>query len=138
MIERGQIIESARGWIGTRWQHQGRSRAGGVDCLGLIVMVAREAGLPMRDVTTYRRRQDGRQLLSGIHRQLENIPTTNWKEGDIGVFKESSFPIHVGFLGLQDGVPTVIHAHARRRQVIEEPLAVYGAPFLVFSLPEVK
>ena len=116
MTERVQIIENARGWIGTRWQHQGRSRAGGV----------------------YRRRQDGRQLLSEIHRQLQNIPTTNWKEGDIGVFKESAFPIHVGFLGRRDGVPTVIHAHARRRQVIEEPLAVDGAPFLVFSLPEVK
>ena len=138
MTERVQIIENARGWIGTRWQHQGRSRAGGVDCLGLIVMVAHEAGLPVQDVTAYRRRQDGRQLLSEIHRQLQNIPTTNWKEGDIGVFKESAFPIHVGFLGRRDGVPTVIHAHARRRQVIEEPLAVYGAPFLVFSLPEVK
>ncbi|MEX1034648.1 MAG: NlpC/P60 family protein [Sneathiella sp.] len=138
MSERQRIIEGARGWIGTRWQHQGRSRAGGVDCIGLIVMVARELGIPVQDVTGYRRRQDGRQFLSEIHKQLEIIPSTDWKKGDIGVFKESSFPIHVGFLGWRNDIATVIHAHARRRQVIEEPLAAYGAPFLVFSLPEVK
>ncbi|MCF8467413.1 MAG: hypothetical protein K9G33_08445, partial [Sneathiella sp.] len=69
--------------------------------------------------------------------QLEKQSVTNWKTGDIGVFKESAFPIHVGFLGLRDGTRTVIHAHARRRQVIEEALGPYGAPFAVFSLPEV-
>lgn len=136
MIERAEIIDAARGWIGTPWRHQGRNRRG-VDCIGLLVVVARGLGLTVEDVAGYRRRQDGRELLSQLRSQLEVSSLTNWKEGDIGVFKESSFPIHVGFLGRRGGTATVIHAHARRRQVIEEALTPYGAPFAVFSLPEV-
>ena len=136
MLERDDIITEARRWIGTPWRHQGRSRAG-VDCVGLIVLVARALGLEPEDVTGYARRQDGRTLLRHLHKQLDQQTITNWKIGDIGVFKESAFPIHVGFLSRRDGVPTVIHAHARRRQVIEEALVPYGAPFAVFSFPEV-
>jgi len=136
VIEREQIIDAARRWVGTRWQHQGRSPAG-VDCIGLLVVVARELGLEVADVAGYRRRQDGKELLAALRSQLQKQSITNWNIGDIGVFKESAFPIHVGFLGLRDGVPTVIHAHARRRQVIEEALGPYAAPFAVFSLPEV-
>lgn len=136
MLEREDIIAEARRWIGTPWRHQGRSRSG-VDCVGLVVLVARNVGLEPEDVTGYARRQDGRALLRHLHKQLEIRSTTNWKIGNIGVFKESAFPIHVGFLSSREGVPTVIHAHARRRQVIEEALLPYGTPFAVFSLPEV-
>lgn len=136
MLERDDIITEARRWIGTPWRHQGRSRAG-VDCVGLVVMVARNLGLEPEDVTGYARRQDGRTLLRHLHKQLDQKFIINWKIGYIGVFKESAFPIHVGFLSNREGVPTVIHAHARRRQVIEEALDPYGAPFAVFSFPEV-
>lgn len=136
MLEREDIITEARRWVGTPWRHQGRSRAG-VDCVGLVVLVARTLGLKPEDVTGYARRQDGRALLRHLHKQLDQQSVTDWKNGNIGVFKESAFPIHVGFLSDRDGVPTVIHAHARRRQVIEEALNPYGTPFAVFSFPEV-
>ncbi|MDF2367502.1 hypothetical protein [Sneathiella sp.] len=136
MVERREIITEARRWIGTPWRHQGRSRSG-VDCVGLVVLVARALGLEPEDVAGYARRRDGRALLRHLHNQLQSQSLTNWKIGYIGVFKESAFPIHVGFLSARDGVPTVIHAHARRRQVIEEALVPYGAPFAVFSFPEV-
>lgn len=137
MINRQDIVAAARRWIGVRWQHQGRSHIAGIDCIGLVVKVAEELALPVEDILTYRRRQDGRVMMSEIHKQLQVKSITNWKEGDIGVFKESSFPIHVGILALDGEVSTVIHAHARRRQVIEEPLAPYGGPFAVFTFPEV-
>jgi hypothetical protein len=137
MVEREDIITEARRWIGTPWRHQGRSRTG-VDCVGLVVLVARNLGLEPEDVIGYARRQDGRVLLRHLHKQLELKPVTNRNIGNIGVFKESAFPIHVGFLSDREGVPTVIHAHARRRQVIEEALDPYGTPFAVFSFPEVN
>ena len=39
------IIQTARGWIWTRWQHQASVRGVGTDCIGLIAGVARELGL---------------------------------------------------------------------------------------------
>lgn len=136
MTSREQIITTARDWIGVRWQHQGRSRIEGVDCVGLLVVVAQSLGLPVTDVRNYRRRQTGRELLKILDDQLKKTPLEGWKIGDIGVFKESSFPIHVGVLNAGDEGLSVIHAHARRRQVIEEPLAQYGMPIAAFSLLE--
>lgn len=135
MTDGANIIAAARRWIGTPWRHQGRS-ASGVDCVGLLVMIARELGLSVKDETGYRRRQDGRRLFDILSRELQLSAITNWKNGDIGLFKECGFPVHVGFLAREDTTETVIHAHARRRQVVEEPLAVYGAPVAVFSLKE--
>lgn len=39
-----QIIATARGWIGTPYQHQAALKGVGCDCLGLIVGVWRELG----------------------------------------------------------------------------------------------
>ncbi|MDE3017017.1 MAG: hypothetical protein KGI29_08895 [Pseudomonadota bacterium] len=50
------IVACARGWIGTRFHHQGRlrkteSHRGGVDCLGLLVGIAQELDLRAPDGT---------------------------------------------------------------------------------------
>ncbi|MBL4907867.1 MAG: hypothetical protein JKX94_10480 [Sneathiella sp.] len=57
-----------------------------------------------------------------------------WQQGDIALFRDSGFPVHLGFLALKKGVQTVLHAHARRRKVIEEPLAVFGSPFALYRM----
>jgi len=49
---------AARAWLGIPWRHQGRS-ARGVDCAGLVVLVARELGLADYDKQTYGRRPEG-------------------------------------------------------------------------------
>ncbi|MAL80214.1 MAG: hypothetical protein CMN55_14095 [Sneathiella sp.] len=135
-MDRGaEILTAARGWIGTPWRHQGRS-ARGLDCVGLVVMVARQIGLTPVDLPGYARRQDGARLLSHLHKQLDVSSLHNWNNGGIAIFRESQFPIHLGFLARDKDGPTVIHAHAGRRRVVEELLAPYGAPFLVFSFPE--
>lgn len=45
MISRQQIVEAARSYCGAKYTHQGRSRERGLDCGGLILVVARELGL---------------------------------------------------------------------------------------------
>src|SRR5690606_18089886 len=134
MVERRAILAAARRRLGTRWVHQGRGAAG-LDCVGLIIVIARELGFTSKDVAGYARRQDGRMLLSRLHDQLQLSSLTDWQDGDIGVFREAGFPIHLGILTRDGDVPTVIHAHAGRRRVVEEALGSYGAPFLVFSFP---
>lgn len=42
-LTRARLVEAARGWIGTPYQHQASLRGVGADCLGLLRGVWREA-----------------------------------------------------------------------------------------------
>lgn len=44
-VSRQQIVEVARSYCGVKYTHQGRKRNIGLDCGGLILMVARDLGL---------------------------------------------------------------------------------------------
>ena len=45
MISNLNIVETARSFCGVKYAHQGRNRKVGLDCGGLILVVARELGL---------------------------------------------------------------------------------------------
>ena len=137
MYDADQVIAEARRWIGVRWRHQGRSFSHGVDCIGLCLKVAENMGAEVPEVTGYPRRQNGSQLVSTMAKILKPVPCLRWQQGDIALFKDGGFPVHTGFLGLKDGQKTVIHAHARRRKVVEEVLDMFGSPVAVFRLKEV-
>lgn len=128
-----QIIDQARNWLGVRWQHQGRSRLG-VDCVGLCVCVAQDLSLKVEDIRSYPRRIDGRTLTAYLGQHLQPVCRDQGLVGDIGLFRDKGFPVHVGFLARKRGVETVIHAHAGRRKVIEEPIDVFGQPFALYRL----
>lgn len=138
MTSPDQILLAARGWLGVRWCHQGRDRLRGVDCAGLLICVARQLNLSLTDRPSYGRRHDGKFLMRDLHKQLKYISTSICNNGDIGVFKNRGYLIHVGFLSMAKTGDTVIHAHARRRKVVEEPLDQFGRPSAVFRLPEVR
>jgi hypothetical protein len=61
MTTRAQVATQARAWIGTPFAHQHRARGVGVDCVGLVIGVARELGLVPScfDVTGYGSVPDG-------------------------------------------------------------------------------
>ena len=42
MVEKTEIVASARGWIGTPYRHQCSQKGLGADCLGLLRGVWRE------------------------------------------------------------------------------------------------
>jgi cell wall-associated NlpC family hydrolase len=62
MPGRTDIVAAARTYLGVPWRHQGRTRAG-LDCAGLIVMVARDLALSDYDSTAYGRRAQGHAFL---------------------------------------------------------------------------
>lgn len=49
-----QPYEIARDYLGVPFQHRGRTEAG-VDCAGLLVLVALKRGYPVKDLTIYGR-----------------------------------------------------------------------------------
>jgi len=118
---RAQIIEEARKYLGVRWFHQGRTMSG-IDCVGLIVKTAGALDLFDYDTTTYNRRPRNFDFLKCFHDAgLKPKKIEDMQEGDILVFKESSYPCHTGFVSKKNQAPHIIHAHLLRRKVIEEP-----------------
>ena len=66
-------IEIARTYKGTPFHHQGRVKGVGVDCIGLLVLWAREIGAKIDDVFAYSREPDGRTLIAQLSRQLDRV-----------------------------------------------------------------
>lgn len=115
------IVTEARRWIGYRWRHQGRG-PDGVDCIGLLIVVADALGVPHHDVRGYDRRATSTALLDEFAHALDPVALPDVRPGDILVFAETSYPCHAGFRSERHGAAHIIHAHAARRCVLEEPL----------------
>ena len=49
------IAEIAKGYVGTRFRHQGRTPGVGLDCAGILVCALRSIGLPVNDPRSYRK-----------------------------------------------------------------------------------
>jgi cell wall-associated NlpC family hydrolase len=122
-MTRDQVISEARSWIGTPWRHQGRSRKRGVDCIGLLVVVARSFGLNVEDRTDYARDPTALHLLEHLRKQLVFVPPGANRLGTVGVFRQSVLPCHVGILAQKYGQPSVIHARHGSGRVDEELLS---------------
>lgn len=140
-MNREDIVREARVWLGTKWQHQGRTIQG-IDCAGLIALVGMKLGLTSHNPTDYPRRPDG-TFVKHFQAHLNQKPVNKAKTGDVLVFAESGhgYACHCGIQGVKYGKPSVIHAHAHRRKVMEETLeqakSVIGTPIYCFEYPGV-
>ena len=120
LVTADAVIAEARLWLGVPWRHQGRTRAG-VDCAGLVVMVARRLRLADYDATGYSRRASGFDFVRHFQAAMAAVRVAEAVPGDVLVFADGAYPCHCGFLSLWQDHPHLIHAHVSRRQVVEEP-----------------
>jgi cell wall-associated NlpC family hydrolase len=114
------VVVEARRWLGVPWRHQGRTRAG-VDCAGLVVMVAHALDLSRYDYRGYSRRAHGQAFVEHFQLTMESLRVAEAAAGDVLVFADHAYPCHCGFLTGKWDQPHLLHAHATRRKVIEEP-----------------
>jgi cell wall-associated NlpC family hydrolase len=121
MIARSTVAAEARSWIGTRWVHQGRS-VHGIDCVGLVVLVCRALSIWDYDVAGYPREPDGSFMNHFFAAGGVRIPLLKVQQGDLILFRDAIYACHVGIVGAVGERLTLIHAHATRRKVVEEPL----------------
>ena len=110
------IITAATAYIGTRWHHQGRSTAG-MDCLGLVVLTARDCGIEVADQFGYARQPDGHLLRAELEKQLERIAEP--EPGAVLLMRFEQNPQHVALMA--DG-GDIIHAYATARKVVRHRL----------------
>lgn len=132
------FVAAARSYVGVPWRHLGRSGTG-VDCIGLVLLAAREVGCDLLDPAPYAREPQGTRLLEGILGHAARVASA--EPGDVLLFRMGLYGGHVGIASVHPawGVPACLHAYAPRRQVVEQPMdaelrtALIGAfrlPFL--------
>lgn len=111
------VVEIARTYLGTPFHHQARLKGVGIDCIGLMVCVAQDAGLLIQDVKDYPREPDGKTLIKHLSAQLDRIEVADSVPGDILCFWVSAphLPQHVGFK-TEHGI---IHTYANIGRVVE-------------------
>ena len=94
MLTADSFIAAARTYVGVPWQHQGRSRHG-VDCVGLLVCVARDLCVPVDDDgPNYEREPRAHDLVRLLRRHCVSV--ADMRRGDIVLMGRPS--THVGIL----------------------------------------
>jgi cell wall-associated NlpC family hydrolase len=116
-MTRIELIRIARTWLGVPFAHQGRNRAG-VDCGGLLVAVADEAGLNITPPAVYSQSPDPSVIDTTLMINATRIPLDQIQPGDILRFSFAGEPRHVG-LATDIGV---IHAWQKPGKVVEHRL----------------
>lgn len=107
---------AALSWVGVPFAHQGRSRAHGVDCVGLVLGVANELGLlpPDTDVTGYRRAPDG-SMLRLCDEWMDRAPLA---DSHVAVLRFSVAPQHLAVLVPRGAGWAFVHALERNGAVV--------------------
>lgn len=131
MVDREQIVAEAREWVGTPYMHQARVKGVAVDCVGLLIGVARRLGLvaPDFDVTGYTRRPDGWTLIEECERHMTRIERDFMHVGDGVIVRFDAEPQHFGFVApYRHGGWSIIHAASKYGRVVETRMLFGSAP----------
>lgn len=118
MINRSEIIDIARQWIGTPYHHNARVLGAGVDCGQILIAVYSAAGLMPKIETGYYARdfmlhRDDEQYLSYVMRYCQE--TDDPLPGDIAVWKIGRIYSHGGIV---EDWPYCIHAYMPHGKVL--------------------
>jgi cell wall-associated NlpC family hydrolase len=121
MLERQQIVDTARAWVGTPFRHQGRTREKGVDCIGLVIGVAAELGVQLTAPADYSESPASNLVISYSDQQAIPVPGNGLRPGAVAVLWgwNRNEAQHFAFIGSHAGRPTMIHAFSRAGKVVE-------------------
>ena len=112
------VVREARSLLGIPWRYKGRSLTG-VDCVGLVVLIAWRRKLTFEDFIGYGRGRNEPGFLNLFTRIADKMSIKKTVAGDIMIFSETSHPGHCGIL---TDARTVIHCSVLRGKVVESNL----------------
>lgn len=116
--------------LGTRFHHQGRLPGIGLDCGGLIVCAAREAGFIINDRHGYSTLPHGGMFEQALLEHCDIIDIKDATIGDILLFRFDGDPQHIGIISEVDPM-MMIHADASVRRVVEHIIDIAWAKKIV-------
>lgn len=109
-LTRNNVLDQARSWLGVPFLHQGRSRVG-VDCVGLLIAVARSVGYEVMDLDAYKRTPQPSVMGALLAQNADEIPISEMLPGDVFWMRMGGIkPRHTAFLNSGGDSPTIIHA----------------------------
>lgn len=114
-MTREDIVNEARTWIGTPFQHQGRVKGVGADCVGIIIGVARDLGLSEFDTRDYSKYPNVPMMGSLLREHLEEIDYKDVQPGDVLWIKVKGSPQHLA-MKTDKGI---LHAHMGLGKCVE-------------------
>lgn len=113
---------AARSYLRVPFRHYGRNRAG-LDCVGLLLLAARDAGIAAEEPAKYERGRRGWDIRAWLRERLDELPRdAETRDGDVLLFADGRFPAHLGVRSTLHLLPHCIHAHALHGMVVEQPL----------------
>lgn len=92
-----RLDQAARAYIGTPWQHHGRSRHG-LDCVGLLFLASRDIGKPFEDFLGYGPMPSPQELVHHGLRQVRRLSRRDLRPGCIVTLGRGHMT-HVGIVG---------------------------------------
>jgi len=118
-----RIVEEARSWKQTPFQHQGQIKGLGVDCAHFVALVARDAGIEVEIPHNYKPREDGTVMLKLLNEHMEIVPTEEVGAGDVlalcdEALREPDIPRHLAFV-TEVTPKTIFIVHASEKGVLE-------------------
>lgn len=119
MITPEMVVAHARSYLGVPWHHQGRNRFG-MDCLGLVVAVAKDLGLQhivAADRTDYPLGEHP-TLKPTLESVFQPVPVALAGPGDVVLVYFEHRAMHLGILSDKG----IIHSTMRTRKIVEQPL----------------
>jgi hypothetical protein len=122
-LKRDDVVAKAREFIDVKFRHQGRSNAG-VDCAGLLFVVAWELGIDAEDINGYRLSPEGYDMRNFLESALERRSIDAIEKGDIVhiFYKGERIPHHLAIAAEYQGRLTLIHSLRANKKVIEQTL----------------
>lgn len=111
------MVRAARGFQGVPFRHQGRRRDTGVDCAGLLILVAHELGLSSFDYRAYGRLPVADRMRELLDEHLDRVAGP-WHPGDVLLMTLEREPQH---LAIWTGAG-LIHSHAQVGRCVEHEI----------------
>ncbi|MFN5351992.1 MAG: NlpC/P60 family protein [Alphaproteobacteria bacterium] len=127
-MSKQNIEKVINSYLGTTFKHQGRVKKnaqnnGGVDCLGLIVLVLQELEIKIEDYKNYSTFPDGLLLKAELDKLLIKTPVEELMVGDILLFRIKNNPQHLAIVSKIDGGKIFFaHAYQPEKKVVENSL----------------
>jgi NlpC/P60 family putative phage cell wall peptidase len=137
---RQQIVDAARSWIGTKWQHQQRLKGQACDCAGLVIGVGFEVFGIQADVPHYGHTPNRGAMEALCDRYMTRIDKKSIGPGDVILMTWDREPHHMGIVTSLGADLAVVHAHAQMHRVVEHRLDEHwlGRVTLAYQFPGVE
>jgi hypothetical protein len=120
VFTRDDIVKSARSYIGTKFRLYGRERTG-VDCVGLLYCVGHDLGINIKDNRDYTTNPEPRKIQAVLEAYTRPAPAGVPRNGQVLKLRQHIFPMHLGFLVVENGRLSVINANMHLKRVVEDP-----------------